>query len=102
MSSARCTANSANQRPCWTTGDTAKTISILDGVARAASTARTVYIGMIVPEQSAEFGPHIASLYARLETRLRKAGRATRYEPVISPSSATVLRSRLYRLTDVD
>lgn len=81
-----------------TTGDDMKAQAILEGLGEAATHARTLHTAFIVPEQSEEFRDRIARSYLVLESALRRAGRVARYEAAISPSSGTVLRSRLYHL----
>ena len=68
-------------------------------VAEAATGARTLYTGFLLPEQSPECGAQIARSYAVLEGALRANGRALRVANVFSPSSGTVCRSRLYHLS---
>ena len=82
-----------------TTGGDENSQSMLGGLAAAAVHAKTLYIGLVVPEQSDEFKGHIERMYAFLEGSLRERGRAIRYDQVISPSSASLLRARLYHLS---
>lgn len=82
-----------------TTGGDERTQSMLSGLAKAAAHARTLYIGLVVPEQSEDFQAQIARMYAFLEASLREQGRSIRHDQVISPSSASLLRARLYHLS---
>jgi hypothetical protein len=82
----------------FTTGDGGKVQVLVDGLARIGGRARTLYIGVIIPEQSDAFGQNIQAIYERLESGLRAGGKSVQYERVISPSSGTVVRSRLYHL----
>jgi hypothetical protein len=82
-----------------TTGDDAKARAILAGLADAAIEAGTLHTAFIVPEQAEACSERIARSYLALESGLRRIGRTLRYEETISPSSGTVLRSRLYHLT---
>ena len=67
-----------------TTGDPTRGASILCGVAEAATAARTLYTGFLLPEQSPECGAEIARAYAVLEGALRVNGRALRFADVFS------------------
>jgi hypothetical protein len=82
-----------------TTGSDQKITSMIHGLARVAAHARSLFISLIVPEQSADYGAPISRIYGALESALSLDGRTARYEEVISPSSGTVLRSRLYEFT---
>ena len=82
-----------------TTGGDQKIAAMLNGLARVAAHARSLHISLIVPEQSNDYGAQISRIYGALETALSQDGRTLRYEEVISPSSGTVLRSRLYEFT---
>jgi hypothetical protein len=82
-----------------TTGGDQKIASMVHGLARAAVHARSLQISLIVPEQSNDYGAQISRIYGALESALSQDGRTLRHEQVISPSSGTVLRSRLYEFT---
>jgi hypothetical protein len=81
-----------------TTGDRQRVEAILEALAFLAGEAQTLYISVIVPEQSDGLRERIAEMYQGLEQALIGRGRSLYCERAISPSSGTVLRSRLYHL----
>jgi hypothetical protein len=83
-----------------TTGDPGPVQSMVQGLARLASRARTLSVSVVIPEENGEFRDRIAGLYRALEEELQRQGRATRYERAICPSSSAILRARLYHLGD--
>jgi hypothetical protein len=82
----------------FTTGDAGKIHAMVNGLAEVAIHAESLYIGFIVPEQSDEFKGEMMRTYESLERKLQDHGKSVHCDRVISPSSGTVVRSRLYHL----
>jgi hypothetical protein len=81
-----------------TTGDESHAAAILQTVARASASARSLFVGLLVPEQNPDCGARIANAYAQLEAAIGRDGRRITWQPTFSPSSSFVCRSRLYHL----
>lgn len=88
----------ASTTAATTTGDDEKIRCMLEGLARIAAGAKTLYTGVVIPEENPEFRNDIENMYRVLEQALENQGRSIRYQRVICPSSSTVLRARLYQL----
>jgi len=83
----------------FTTGDAERAREVLEGLGALSAAAATIYTAFIVPEESPEVGGRIAEWYSALETAFAAHGREQQYQRVVSPSSGTVVRARLYRLS---